>query len=734
MDLSKLSDSDLQAIQRGDLRMMSADGLKILAGEPKKEAVQTAGEFLTGIPRQLGLTARAGIQGLGGAVGVLSDPIASAINLARIGAGRDAAVPTARKTAQNVADFIGLPTPETPTERVAGGTAELMAGAGGGMGFGQLLARGAPMVASEAATFADKALAASRGAGQFLSQAPAVQVSSAAGGGMAGGSVKEAGGGPGAEFAAALLGSVAGGAAPGALDRTMQAGARLMTPKLTAQEIDVKIQQALTNQGVDWEAMPKAVRFSLRNELSKTLQAGDEISPEALRRLADFKTIGATPTRGMVTLDPVQITREKNLSKMAANSGQDELYGLPRIENQNNRTLIDTLNTVRGKPVDAFTAGERAIGTLGAKDARYSAVENTLYERARGAAGRDIPLDREAFLRTAYENLAKQNKGAFLPAEIDGLLRQIREGKAVIGGQDYPIPFNVDVIDNLKTTLAAASRSSKDGNTRSAIAQVRNALESVQPAGAPIKTAFGGNAVATGAQAAAMQQADALPAEAMKAFDRARSVARMRRTWQESAPSIKATMDDVAPDQFVQKFVLSPSASADDVSALARELKRNPEAAQSMRSAIVEHLKEKALSGASDEVGKFSQSAYNKALGALDRKLPSFFSREEIAQMEAAGRVASYMQVQPVGSAVNNSNSGAMVLGRALDGIAGISRFLPLGRGLVADPLQSLQLSIGTRNAQNVSGGLLAPRQPAPMLTGSALLPAVMATGLLSSP
>jgi hypothetical protein len=92
------------------------------------------------------------------------------------------------------------------------------------------------------------------------------------------------------------------------------------------------------------------------------------------------------------------------------------------------------------------------------------------------------------------------------------------------------------------------------------------------------------------------------------------------------------------------------------------------------------------------------------------------------------------MQVQPVGSAVNNSNSGAMVLGRALDGIAGISRFLPLGRGLVADPLQSLQLSIGTRNAQNVSGGLLAPRQPAPMLTGSALLPAVMATGLLSAP
>jgi hypothetical protein len=701
---------------------------------PPKEAVQRVGEFLTGVPRQLGLTARAGLQGLGGAVGVLSDPIASAINLARIGTGRDATVPTARKTAQNVADFVGLPTPETPTERVAGGTAELMAGAGGGMGIGQLASRGASMIAPEAATFADRARAAVQSGGKFLSQAPAVQVSSAAGGGLAGGSVKEAGGNAGAEFAASLLGSVAGGAVPGALDRVASAGMRAFAPKMSAQEIDVKIQQALTNQGVDWESIPKAVRFSLRGELAKTLQAGDEISPEALRRLADFKTIGATPTRGMVTLDPVQITREKNLSKMAANSGQDELYGLPRIENQNNRTLIDTLNTVRGKEVSAATAGESAIGTLGAKDARYSAVENALYQRARDSAGRDIPLDREAFLRSAYENLAKQNKGAFLPAEIDGLLRQIREGKAVIGGQEYPIPFNVDVIDNLKTTLAAASRSSKDGNTRSAIAQVRNALESVRPAGSPVTPTSGGNAVATGAQAAAMQQADALPGEAMKAFDRARTVARMRRTWQESAPSIKATIDDVAPDQFVQKFVLSPNASADDVAALARELKRNPDANNAMRSAIVGHLKDKALNGAADEVGKFSQSGYNKALDALDRKLPLFFSREEIAQMNAAGRVASYMQVQPVGSAVNNSNSGAMVLGRALDGIAGISKFLPLGRGLVVDPLQSLQLTIGTRSAQNVSGGLLAPRQQTPMLTGSALLPAVMATGLLSAP
>ena len=686
------------------------------AAAPPKEAVQRVGEVLSGVPRQVGLTARAGLQGLGGIVGVGSDPIAASINLA---AG--SRIPFARQTAQNVADMIGLPKPATPTERVAGGAAELMAGAGAMGGAGQLLSQ-APAAAVQQA-------------GRFMAADPARAVSSAAGAGIAGGSVREAGGGPGAEFAASLGGSIAGGMVPGAVGGARDAFARLTAPRLTQQQLDIRIEQVLSNQGVDYKALPASARFALRTELARSLQAGDELSPEAVRRLADFRTVGATPTRGTVTLDPVQITREKNLSKLAANSGQSELHGLPRIENQNNAVLIERLNDVRGgKPIDLATAGERAIGAINAKDARYQTAENALYGRARDAAGRDIPLDREQFVYSAYENLAKQNKGAFLPAEVDGLLRSIREGKMRLGGQEVDVPFNVDVIDNLKTTLAAASRGAKDGNTRSAIGIVRKALETTQPAASPVKTPFGGSQVVTQGTGAQMAQADALPGEAMKAFDRARQVARMRRTWQESAPSIKAVMDDVPPDQFVQRFVLSPTASADDVSALAREVKRSPEATAEMRGAIVEHLKAKALNGASDEVGKFSQSAYNKALQALDRKLPLFFSGEEIAQLKAIGRVASYTQVQPVGSAVNNSNTGGMLAGRAVDALSGLSRFLPAGQALVADPLRSIQLSIGTRNAQNVLPGLLSPQPPAPLLTGSALLPAALSAGLLSAP
>lgn len=675
-------------------------------GQPQQEAVQAVGSKLSNalgaIPRQLGLTGRAALTGMGDAVGVLSNPIASAINLGFIGAGKEAPMPNASQTMAGVADWLGLPKPETPTERVAQEGARLMAGTGTFGGLGNTAAK----YGTEGA----------QRVGEFLTRALESQVSAAAGGGLLGGSAKEAGAGPGTQFAASLLGSVAGGMVPGAARSTVDWVTRLASPKLTPQQIDVRIERLLSDQGVDWKALPAGAKSSLRAELAKSLQAGDELDPAAVRRLADFRTVGATPTRGTVTLDPVQITREKNLSKLAANSGAEELHGLPRIENANNRALISGVNDVAGRPVDAFTAGERASGAIAARDARASALENRLYAEARDAAGRQIPLDREAFVRLANDNLAKSNKGAFLPENVEKLIDQIRTGKFRYGGQELDAPFNVDVIDNLKTTLAAEMRKAErsgDGNAKAAVRAVYQALDAVPIA--PVKRDFGGAAVVTQAQGEAMRAADDLPASAMNAFDAARRVARARRAWQESAPSIEAVLDGAAPDTFMKRFVLSESASVDDVSRLARELNRNPQAKEAVKSAIVGHLKDKALSGASDEVGKFSQSAYNRALSAIERKLPLFFDAEEITRLKALGRVASYTQVQPAGSAVNNSNTAGMLAGRGLDAVTGIANKIPFGRAVITDPLQSILLSIGERRAQNTLPGLLVPQQTTPM-------------------
>jgi hypothetical protein len=60
MDLSKLSDKDLEAIAAGRMQDVSTAGLQMLAGEAPKPARPRSEELL----RQLGLTARAGIEGV----------------------------------------------------------------------------------------------------------------------------------------------------------------------------------------------------------------------------------------------------------------------------------------------------------------------------------------------------------------------------------------------------------------------------------------------------------------------------------------------------------------------------------------------------------------------------------------------------------------------------------------------------------------------------------------------
>src|SRR5690606_13352327 len=110
---------------------------------------------------------------------------------------------------------------------------------------------------------------------------------------------------------------------------------------------------------------------------------------------------------------------------------------------------------------------------------------------------------------------------------------------------------------------------------------------------------------------------------------------------------------------------------------------------EAVKEAILAHLKEKALNGSADEIGKFSQSAFNKAMGQIgDRKLSLFFSPEELAQVKTIGRVANYMQNQPVGSAVNNSNSGALLLGKGLD----VMNKIPIIGPNIGKPLQDIRI------------------------------------------
>jgi hypothetical protein len=148
------------------------------------------------LERQLGLTGRAAAQGAAGIVGLAYDPIAAVQNYLF---GTE--TQPLREQVKRALTDLGVPEPETATERVIGAISEGAVGAGGQAA----IARGAERVLTTGAQ---------RIAGQLAAQ-PGAQAAAGGGGGGAAQVVAEAGGGPGAQLAAGLAGGVAGGRAAG---------------------------------------------------------------------------------------------------------------------------------------------------------------------------------------------------------------------------------------------------------------------------------------------------------------------------------------------------------------------------------------------------------------------------------------------------------------------------------------------------------------------------------------
>ena len=657
--------------------------------DPFQKAGKSLNRGVSDIPRQFGLTARYALEGPAQAAQIVTEPIA--------GLMRWAGIPTRPlgEIASGAADAMGLPKPHTAQERVVGDATRLLAGTGGMLGASRAIAQLPGMVGT---------------VGAGMAANPTAQLTSATGAGVMGGLSREGGGNEMQQAGAALIGGVAGGMVPGAANAAVNAGKRLFN-RLTPQQMDVQISNVLQRAGMDYSQVPERARQSLRAQMQDALRAGQELDPAAVRRLAEFHAIGATPTRGMVTQDPVRITQEMNLAKMGANAGDDGLQGLARVQNQNNTRLINVMNEAGANRGDAIAAGQRAIGAIQAQDEAMAGRVSNLYQQARDTSGRSAALDGAAFTRTANQMLDEGLLGGALPKDVADHMNRIARGE---------VPFDVNYAEQLKTRIAALQRATNDGSARMALGMVRRALDETPLMSAPQVNP--GNLPAV--PGTVPPSPAALGQESIDAFNQARQAARQRFGWQESARPIEAALNGAQPDDFVQKFVIRGTVA--DASALAK----NAPTAE-IKNALLAHLKDKALGGYADEVGKFSQSAYNKALNQIgDRKLSLFFSPEELNQLRTVGRVASYMQNQPVGSAVNNSNSGALLLGKGID----LLNKLPGGQTFLGQPLQNINVSIQQRAAQNVLPGLLATQPRQPMASGLLAPAAAFSGGLLSPP
>lgn len=678
-------------------------------------AVVKAGNALNDIPRQIGLTARYGMEGLGNMAQTFTEPFRYVTDRLTGSAGKTVPAGT---LATQAADWMGLPKPQNATERVVGDATRMMAGAGGFAGAAQK-AGGA---ASDVLQFVGKQTApvvqsvAQRGL-QTIAANPTSQLTAAAGGGLAGGASREAGGSTGNQLVSAVVGTVAGGLAPQAANAVIS---RLNAMRANPMQLEGKIALALRENGVDWQEIPRNIRTQLVQDV-KTASSKGELNTDALRRLADFRMTGTQPTRGTLTLDPVQITREQNLAKMGANTGDGTLQGLARTQNQNNAQLVTNMNRLGAGNGSIEAGGQQVTSAILGRQSQLRGAEQAAWDAAKNSPGYRQPISQKV-ISDVNQALGDEGLMPFMNPTISKYMEAFQTGRAFTP-QDYR---------NLQSMLSREV--AKGGNEGAAANVARRVLEraEIQPITNPRGIDFG-NAVTTPQTAAAMRSADAAPAASIDAVNQARAATRAAYSYEDSNPLVRSVLSGGAtsdPVRIANRFVIG--GTPDEARTMAREV--GPAGVEQIKGAILAHLKDRATNGAADEVAKFSQSAFNRALNQIgDTKLRLFFSPQEIQQLKANARAASYMQVQPVGSAVNNSNSGALMLGQGYEWLNSILSKVPFGKQAVLDPLRSIDVSLSQRQAANIVPGLVQKpdRQLLPLMVGPGV---AMGGGLLSAP
>jgi hypothetical protein len=422
------------------------------ARPPSKPFGQQLNDAIADAPRQLGLTARYALEGLGGTFDALiGNPLRTVA--APVLGNR----PTA-DTGGSLADLVRLPSPRTAGERVVGDAARMVAGGAVPIGAGAQLAR-APGIAGAV--------------GARLAANPGAQLASAGAAGAAGGYTRETGGNTGSQLAAALGAGIATPFAVGGAQRVAGAARQALTPRApVAPQIDITINNAIKDSGLKLADLPVDVARSIRTDVAQALHTGGNLSDDAVRRLADYRLTGLTPTRASLTLNPADVTRQKNLAKLGANSSDPAAQQLAEIQNTNNRALTQGLNDLGAAGAgDPISGAQRIMGALSARNDRAKSIIDTAYASARDTEGRAAMLDPAAFTRQADDLLKKQLLQGKLPPDVRQLLNGTATGE---------IPFTVDVAEQFKTRLAEAARDAKsagDGSTAKAVGLVREALE-----------------------------------------------------------------------------------------------------------------------------------------------------------------------------------------------------------------------------------------------------------------
>lgn len=309
--------------------------------------------------RQLGLTARYGAEGIAALPIMVGDAANALLDLGIGGVNRVAGtnIPkfgSASQSFQGLLNQAGLPQPEGAQERVVGDISRAMAGGGGTAALGQRVGGAV---------------------GNVLATKPGMQMLSAGSGAGASGLVREEGGGPGAQIAAGLAGSLA---APVAADLAMQSAKGLWRGIPAAVKPFTKSGQ----QQIAGRVLSKLA--SDRTMAAQALQSVDETIP------------GSQPTTAQASRDYGLLTAERGLASSSPQAGARFAERFA-AQNKARETLLGSMAQDKASVEAARIARDEAALPLlaeakkSAKPANIEPIVNKIDDILSGESGeRDV--------------------------------------------------------------------------------------------------------------------------------------------------------------------------------------------------------------------------------------------------------------------------------------------------------------------------------------------------------
>jgi hypothetical protein len=267
--------------------------------------------------RQLGLTARAGINGASGLPAMIGNALNAGVN-----GVFGTHLPPVSSALNYFENKAGLPQPQNATESIVQDVAGSMTGVNPSIAAGKVLAKTASPVASAI--------------GKVMQSMPGMQVVGAGGAGAGSGIAREMGFGPGGQLTGALVGGGLGAVAPSAALATTRA--------------------AMDAPG----AVVDAVRPFTNPEKYVGTQFAQTLGPDAAAVARNIRNApeyvpGSLPTTAQVGQTPALVATEKSM----ANLSPEFKIAMANREADNNAARWQVLNDV-GKTPEAIAAAQAA--------------------------------------------------------------------------------------------------------------------------------------------------------------------------------------------------------------------------------------------------------------------------------------------------------------------------------------------------------------------------------------